>query len=138
MGAWSYRYDKIWVKKCIEQNYERFPNLKLKRKVRAGALSGGEQRMVEIGRALMVDPDLMLVDEPTAGLAPIVSKGIYEILRQLNATENKTLVLVDQNIRQAIKIADYIYVLELGKNKTEGTREVFETSMKDMVRDWLF
>jgi len=138
LGAWSFRHDKIRVKNCIAQNYERFPSLKPKKKLRAGALSGGEQRMVEIGRALMVDPDLMLVDEPTAGLAPIVSKGIYETLKQLNATEDKTLILVDQNIRQAIKIADYIYVLELGKNKVEGTREIFETSMKDMVREWLF
>ena len=94
--------------------------------------------MVEIGRALMVDPDLILVDEPTAGLAPVVAKEIYSKLKQLNRVENKTILLVDQNIRQAMKIADYIYILELGKNKTQGSKTAFETDLKAMIKDWLF
>lgn len=138
VGAWTFRRDKQLIRRRIEENYERFPNLKHKGKVNAGALSGGEQRMVEIGRSLMTDPELLLVDEPTAGLAPILSGKIYDKLKQLNEEEGKTILVVDQNIRQAIKIADYIYVLELGKNKTEGDRNAFETDLKDMIRAWLF
>ncbi|MCP4118813.1 MAG: ABC transporter ATP-binding protein [Desulfobacteraceae bacterium] len=138
MGAWIFRKDKKRIKSRIQANYDRFPNLVSKSKTDAGALSGGEQRMVEIGRALMVDPDLILVDEPTAGLAPVVAKEIYSKLKQLNTEENKTILLVDQNIRQAMKIADYIYILELGKNKTQGSRKAFETDLKAMIKDWLF
>lgn len=138
MGAWTYRKDKKRIKRHIEENYDRFPNLKPKRKINAGALSGGEQRMVELGRSLMANPDLLLVDEPTAGLAPAVAKEIYNKLKRLNVEENKTILLVDQNIRQAVKLADYIYILELGKNKAEGSREAFETQLKVMIRDWLF
>jgi branched-chain amino acid transport system ATP-binding protein len=138
MGAWSFRNDKKRIRKRIEENYDRFPHLKPKRKINAGSLSGGEQRMVEIGRSLMVDPQLLLVDEPTAGLAPTVAREIYGKLKQLNTEEDKTILMIDQNIRQAIKIADYIYILELGKNKADGSREDFETSLKDMIRDWLF
>lgn len=138
LGAWTFRRDKRLIKRRIEENYAKFPSLKPKRKVNAGALSGGEQRMVEIGRSLMTDPELLLVDEPTAGLAPIIAGKIYDKLKQLNQEENKTILLVDQNIRQAVKIADYIYVLELGKNKTEGSGEAFQTGLKDMIKDWLF
>ncbi len=138
MGAWIFRNDKKRIKQRIIANYERFPTLESKRKTDAGSLSGGELRMVEIGRALMVDPDLILVDEPTAGLAPVVAKEIYYKLKQLNMAENKTILLVDQNIRQAMKIADYIYILELGKNKTQGSKKEFETDLKAMIKDWLF
>ena len=138
MGAWIFRNDKKRIKRRIKANYDRFPTLVSKRKTDAGSLSGGEQRMVEIGRALMVDPDLILVDEATAGLAPVVAKEIYSKLKQLNMAENKTILLVDQNIRQAMKIADYIYILELGKNKTQGSKKDFETDLKAMIKDWLF
>ena len=138
LGAWTFRKDRQRIRDLIEENFERFTNLKAKRDLNAVSLSGGEQRMVEIGRSLMVDPALMLVDEPTAGLAPMVAKEIYGRLRRLNSEEGKTILLVDQNIRQAIKIADYIYVLELGKNRSEGSREAFESDFKEMIRDWLF
>ena len=137
MGAWTFRRDKARIRKKLEENYARFPNLAAKRKRPAGLLSGGEQRMVELGRSLMADPRLLLVDEPTAGLAPIFAKAIRNKLVELKE-EGKAILLVEQNIRDAIAIADYVYVLDLGKNKVEGTQERFATDLKDLVKAWLF
>ena len=81
--------------------------------------------MVELARTLMTDPKVILVDEPTAGLAKLLSEEVYEMLTRLRDEEGITIVLVDQEIRQALKIADYVYVLELGRNKFEGPVEEF-------------
>ncbi len=137
MGAWTFKRDKPRIRQKLEENYERFPNLAAKRRTKADHLSGGEQRMVELGRALMADPRLLLVDEPTAGLAPIFAKEIRNRLEELKG-EGKAIVLVEQNIREAIGIADYVYVLDLGRNKAEGSQEEFATDLKDLVKDWLF
>ena len=83
------------------------------------------QRMVELGRTLMTDPKLVLVDEPTAGLAKMLSEDVYRMLADLRDRDGITIILVDQEIRQALKIADYVYVLELGHNKFEGAAETF-------------
>jgi len=120
LGAWTFRHDKKRIKQKLEENYERFPALKDRRRSQAGQLSGGMQRMVEIGRTLMTDPKVILVDEPTAGLAKLLSEMVYQMLVELRDREALTIVLVDQEIRQALKIADYVYVLELGRNKFEG------------------
>lgn len=125
LGAWTFRADKTRIKRKIEENYERFPVLKNRRKSRAGALSGGQQRMVELGRTLMTEPKVILVDEPTAGLAKMLTDEVYRMLAGLRDNEGITLILVDQEIRQALKIADYVYVLELGRNKFEGPVEEF-------------
>lgn len=125
MGAWTFRNDKdrMWDK--IEENYKRFPILREKRRQQAGQLSGGQQRMVEIGRTLMTDPQLILVDEPTAGLAKLLSQEVYKMLANLRDHDGLTIILVDQEIRHALKIADYVYVLELGRNKYDGPTEEF-------------
>jgi branched-chain amino acid transport system ATP-binding protein len=120
LGGWTFRRDKKQVRDKIEANYERFPVLKDKRKQITGELSGGQQRMVEIGRTLMADPRMLLVDEPTAGLSKMLAAEVYEMLTHLTTRDNLTILLVDQEIRQALKIADYVYVLELGRNKFEG------------------
>ncbi len=133
LGAWSYRRDKQRLSEKLEANYERFPILKDRRRSLAGELSGGMQRMVEVGRVLMSDPKLILVDEPTAGLAVMLSRDIYQLLVRLKE-EGITILLVDQNIRQAIEIADYVYVLELGRNRHEGPREEFSDLKKAL---WL-
>ena len=125
MGAWTFRGDSTRMKRKIEENYERFPVLREKRKQNAGSLSGGQQRMVEIGRTLMTDPKLILVDEPTAGLAKLLSLEVYRMLVDLRDNDGLTILLVDQEIRQALKIADYVYVLELGRNKFDGPVEEF-------------
>ncbi len=125
LGAWTFKKDKARIQRKLEENYERFPVLKERRKSKAGELSGGMQRMVEVGRTLMTDPKVILVDEPTAGLAKLLSEEVYEMLVQLRDEEGMTIVLVDQEIRQALKIADYVYVLELGRNRFEGPVEEF-------------
>lgn len=137
MGGWTFRRDKIRIRQKLDENYDRFPNLAAKRATKAGFLSGGEQRMVELGRSLMVDPRLLLVDEPTAGLAPLFAKEIRSKLIELKQ-ENKAILLVEQNIREAIGMADYVYVLDLGRNKVEGSKDKFETDLKELVKDWLF
>jgi len=126
LGGWTFRRDKKQVRDKIEANYERFPVLKEKRKQITGELSGGQQRMVEIGRTLMADPRMLLVDEPTAGLSKMLSQEVYEMLTALTSLDDITILLVDQEIRQALKIADYVYVLELGRNKYEGQASEFE------------
>lgn len=126
MGAWTFKNDKARMESKIEENYERFPILHEKQHDPAGSLSGGQQRMVEIGRTLMTDPEVILVDEPTAGLAKLLSEEVYRMLVDLRDREKLTIVLVDQEIREALKIADYVYVLELGRNKFEGPASDFD------------
>ncbi len=125
LGAWTFKNDKIRIKRKLEENYDRFPDLKPRRRSNAGELSGGMQRMVEIGRTLMTDPKLILVDEPTAGLAKLLSEEVYQMLVDLRDRDGLTILLVDQEIRSALKIADYVYVLELGRNKFQGPAEEF-------------
>lgn len=125
MGAWTFRDDRDRIQQKIEENYVRFPILREKRNQNAGSLSGGQQRMVEIGRTLMTDPELILVDEPTAGLAKLLSQDVYRMLSELRDRDGLTIILVDQEIRHALKIADYVYVLELGRNKFQGPVEEF-------------
>ncbi len=126
MGAWTFQKDKQRMESKIEENYQRFPILHEKQHDQAGSLSGGQQRMVEIGRTLMTDPEVILVDEPTAGLAKLLSEEVYRMLIDLRDKEGLTILLVDQEIREALKIADYVYVLELGRNKFEGAASEFD------------
>ncbi len=126
MGAWTFQNDKKRMESKIEENYQRFPILHEKQHDQAGSLSGGQQRMVEIGRTLMTDPEVILVDEPTAGLAKMLSEEVYRMLIDLRDKEGLTILLVDQEIREALKIADYVYVLELGRNKFEGAASEFD------------
>lgn len=125
LGAWTFQKDKKRIERKIEDNFNRFPILREKQHDHAGSLSGGQQRMVEIGRTLMTDPEVILVDEPTAGLAKLLSEEVYRMLVDLRDDEGLTILLVDQEIREALKIADYVYVLELGRNKFEGPPSEF-------------
>lgn len=131
LGGWSFRRDSDRIQRRLEANYERFPILRERRRSPAGELSGGMQRMVELGRVMMTSPKLILVDEPTAGLAVLLANDIYELLVNLK-DEGITVLLVDQNIRQAIRIADYVYVLELGRNRFDGPPEEFEDLQKTL------
>ena len=126
LGGWTFKRDRRQVQEKIESNYERFPILKEKRKQITGELSGGQQRMVEISRTLMAEPKMLLVDEPTAGLSKMLSEEVYEMLPVLTEQDDLTILLVDQEIRYALKIADYVYVLELGRNKFEGISSEFD------------
>ncbi len=110
-------------KKEIESNFERvyryFPILKERRKQIAGTLSGGEQQMLAIARALMASPKLLLLDEPSLGLAPLIVKNIFEIVKEINE-EGTTVLIIEQNALQTLKIADYAYVLEVGEINMQG------------------
>jgi branched-chain amino acid transport system ATP-binding protein len=134
LGAWLFKKDKPRVKRCIEEIYEKYPVLGSRRTVYAGNLSGGEQRMLEIGKALMIDPQIILFDEPTAGLAPIVSNLIFEEVDKLKK-EKRTLLMVEQNVKKALGITDYVYVLEFGRVTFEGTTE--EINLREAVTPWI-
>ena len=125
LGGWTFRKDKQQVRDKIEANYERFPVLRDKRKQITGELSGGQQRMVEISRTMMAEPKVLLVDEPTAGLSKMLAEEVYKMLKILVTIDELAILMVDQEIRQALKIADYVYVLELGRNKFEGPAQQF-------------
>ena len=100
--------------------YDLFPRLEERSKQLAGTLSGGERQMVAIGRALMSDPRLLLVDEPSLGLAPALSRTVFQALKQIQQQQGVTVVLVEQNVQQSLRIADRAYVLENGEVKKEG------------------
>ena len=119
IGAYL-RNDKEQIEKDLEWVYELFPRLKERDWQLAGTLSGGEQQMLAVARALMSKPKLIMMDEPSLGLAPLVVKGIFDIIREINA-QGVTVLLIEQNANMALKIADYAYVLETGRIGLTGT-----------------
>ena len=119
IGAYL-RRDRDGIQKDIDWVYELFPRLQERSWQMAGTLSGGEQQMLAVGRALMSRPKLMMMDEPSLGLAPLVVKGIFEIIREINR-QGVTVLLVEQNANMALKIADQAYVLETGNITMSGT-----------------
>ena len=113
--------DRGKVAEGIERVYQYFPRLKERRNVQSGYLSGGEQQMLVIGRALMSTPKVMLLDEPSLGLAPMLVEEIFTIVQRLNQQEKLTVLLVEQNASMALRIADHGYVMENGRIVLEGT-----------------
>lgn len=119
LGAY-HRSDKAEIEKDREWVYELFPRLKERMKQSAGTLSGGEQQMLAVGRGLMTRPKLFMLDEPSLGLAPLIVKDIFEIIRKINS-QGTTVLLIEQNAKAALKIADYGYVMETGRITFSGT-----------------
>ena len=122
VGAYC-RSDRAGVKRDIEMVYDWFPRIKDRRRQTSGYLSGGEQQMLVIGRALMARPKLILLDEPSLGLAPLLVQEIYEIIQRINVERNMAILLVEQNARAALGIADYGYVMENGRVVLDGPAE---------------
>ncbi|HPZ43202.1 MAG TPA: ABC transporter ATP-binding protein [Bacillota bacterium] len=118
MGAFR-RKNKADINRDIEMVFTRFPRLKERRKQTAGTLSGGEQQMLAIGRALMARPELLLMDEPSMGLAPLLVREIFEIIKDINS-QGTTILLVEQNAKIALSTADYAYVIETGEIVLQG------------------
>ncbi len=119
LGGFTAGQDKVEKEKRLAYIFELFPILSQRRKQDSALLSGGEQQMLAIGRALMTDPKLLLLDEPSMGLAPFLVQAIMKIIRRLNE-QGTTILLVEQNAKVALKLADYGYVLETGKIVIEG------------------
>ena len=119
IGAYL-RNDKAQIEKDLEWVYELFPRLKERSWQMAGTLSGGEQQMLAVARALMSKPKVIMMDEPSLGLAPLVVKGIFDIIRTIN-DQGVTVLLIEQNANMALKIADHAYVLETGRITLTGT-----------------
>ena len=126
LGAYI-RSDKPGIRKDIDKVFERFPRLGERRKQIAGTLSGGEQQMLAIGRGLMSQPRLLLLDEPSMGLAPLLVKEIFSIIKEINAS-GTTILLVEQNANMALSIAHQAYVLETGRITLSGSaKELMES-----------
>ena len=122
VGAYC-RKDRSQIRKDIEMIFDWFPKIKGLRRQMSGYLSGGEQQMLVIGRALMSRPELMLIDEPSLGLAPLLVEEIYQIIKEINSKENTAILLVEQNARAALDIADYAYVIENGRVAISGAAD---------------
>ncbi len=129
IGAYLRKDD---LKDDIEHVYDLFPRLKERSWQAAGTLSGGEQQMLAVGRALMSRPKIIMMDEPSLGLAPIIVQGIFEIIREIHK-QGTTVLLIEQNANMALKVADYGYVMETGRISLKGTGE--ELLSNDSVKE---
>jgi len=126
MGAYT-RKNRKAIKEDIENVFDHFPVLKSRRNQEAGHLSGGEQQMLAMGRALMSHPKLLMLDEPSLGLSPLLTKDIFKIITEINQTGGVTIFLVEQNVNMALRFSDYAYLMENGRivraDKPEILRE---------------
>lgn len=127
MGAYI-RNDKKEIEEDIQDLFRLFPRLEERKKQSAGTLSGGEQQMLALARALISRPRLMMIDEPSLGLAPVLSQSVLRKLKELNEAEGQTILLIEQNARAALSIADYAYILETGNIVLQG-------KASDLIRD---
>ena len=123
LGAYV-RKDKAKIATDFDLVYSHFPVLRERRQQQAGTLSGGEQQMLAIARALMLGPRLLLLDEPSFGLGPLIVQEIFEIMRSINRDEGVSMILVEQNASMALELADHVYLLETGRVVTSGPSEV--------------
>lgn len=138
MGAWIFRRDKARVRQQLEHTYEIFPVLHKFRKTKANTLSGGQLRMLSIAKEVMTSPKLMLVDEPSAGLAPKIAAEAYDFLIQTQQALQAAILLVDHNMEKAIGIADYVYVLNIGRIRVHGPKTEFSVGrVKQIIQECL-
>jgi branched-chain amino acid transport system ATP-binding protein len=120
MGAYSVKLSKAEMERHLEEQYEIFPRLKERAKQKAGSMSGGEQQMLAIARGLMSDPELLMLDEPSLGLAPVIVDDMFDVIVRVNKVRNIPIAIVEQNAFMAMSISDRTYVLEVGNLVTHG------------------
>src|SRR5437867_3597283 len=136
LGAWVIKRDRARVAARLEGAYKAFPRLREKRRSRATTLSGGEAKMLSLAKELVTEPALLLVDEPSAGLAPRIVEQVYAQLLAVRE-QGVTILLVDQNINKAVHVSDYLYMIERGDVRREGPRREFADQLRAIVRDSL-
>lgn len=136
LGAWHIRHDRARFTSAVDAMFERYPTIKPMRNKLAGSLSGGQARIVEFARTLILDPRVLLIDEPSVGLAPVLVDGVYDELDRLKE-EGRTILLVDQNVKAAVDMADYVYTLAYGRNHLDGARDTFAGQLDELIKQWL-
>ena len=136
LGGWIIKHDRAALDRALDEVYAHYPLFKNKRRMIAGALSGGEQRTLEIARLTMTKPRTILIDEPSVGLMPILVDTVYEEIVKLKEL-GYTILIVDQKVHKAVDVVDYIYVLRLGRNSHQGPKEKFIDTIEDIIREWI-
>jgi ABC-type branched-subunit amino acid transport system ATPase component len=138
VGGWTLRSDRARLKDRIARIYDIFPVLAQRRRDKAGALSGGQARMLLVAREMITEPRLMLVDEPTVGLAPNLAEQVYQLLQTARKEIPTTILLVDQNVSDALRHAEDVVMMNLGKVKAAGpVAEFGETRVRDLIQECL-
>jgi branched-chain amino acid transport system ATP-binding protein len=136
LGAWLLRRRRPELNAAVEAMFDRYPVLGKLRRRPAGLLSGGQARLLELARTLVLSPRVLLIDEPSVGLAPVLVDQVYEEIGQLKA-EGRTILLVDQNVQAAVALADYVYTLAYGRNHLDGARHEFADQLDELIEKWL-
>jgi len=136
LGGWVHRRERAWLDRRIEECAGLFSAIVTHLDRRAGLLSGGQRKLVEVARGLIAEPRLLLLDEPTAGLSPAMVKELYRQLARLKA-EGISILLVEQNVREALEVADHVYVLAMGLNETDGPTADISARLPEIVQGWL-
>ena len=138
MGAWTFRRDGPRLRRQLERVHATFPVLAAKRRERAGSLSGGQGRMLSVARELMSSPSLLLIDEPTAGLAPNMVDEVYAVFARLRTATGAAMLLVEQNVEEALPLAGHVYLMHLGRVKAEGPGAEFSSArVRALVQECL-
>ena len=136
LGMWPWRMDRARVRMALERTYDRAPFLKERRQTAAGLLSGGQQRILELERVYMTGPSLILLDEPSLGLAPRLAQETFDRIASFSK-EGIAVVLIDQNVRRVLEIADFAYVLQLGEVTIEGAGRTLSENVESIVKDFI-
>lgn len=138
MGAWIFRRDKSRLQQQLEYTYSIFPALDKFKKSKANTLSGGQLRMLSIAKEVMTSPQLMLVDEPSTGLAPKIAAEAYQFLMHTKEALGAAILLVDHNMETALDLADYVYVVDMGKIRVHGSKDEFNLKrIKSIIQECL-
>jgi branched-chain amino acid transport system ATP-binding protein len=138
LGGWLWRRNRAELAPRLARVYEALPNLKKWRNRRMGLLSGGQQKLVELGRALVSTPRVILLDEPTAGVAPGAATELLELLREIAERDQVAVLMVEQNLEPALEAADHAYSLVAGRNSTEGPAGDVLDRLPEIVESWLW
>lgn len=136
LGGWNFGRDRTALRAAYERTLDEYPLLKEMRDRKAGLLSGGQQRLLEVARLMLPDPKLVVIDEPSVGLAPIFVDEVYDHIEDLKE-KGKTILIVDQNVQAAVGLADYVYILEFGRVASEGDVRDYASDVHAIVHEWL-